>query len=260
MELWQALLIALWVIIAICDDQTFQFHISRPLITGPVIGLILGDLHTGLIVGGTVELMFLAVIFVGTAVPPNHTIAATLATALAVSAGGNVEIAIAAALPVALIGQMIDTLQNTVINVWYLHRVDGAVARNDMRAVIRNNLIFPLLTNIFLWGLPVFIAVYFGTQAVLDLMAIVPDKIIKGLAVAGKLIGAVGFALLLKTIKAKHLWPMFLIGFILSSYFKLNLIGISVLAFALIILQLHKMKQEDLLKQQKEGGANEHPH
>ncbi|EAA6550920.1 PTS sugar transporter subunit IIC [Salmonella enterica subsp. diarizonae] len=249
MEFWQALLISLWVVIAICDDQTFQFHISRPLITGPVIGLILGDLHTGLLVGGTVELMFLAIIFVGTAVPPNHTIAATLGTVLAVSSGGNIEIAIAAALPVALIGQMMDTLQNTVINVFYLHRVDSAVTRNDMRGVVRNNLIFPLLTNIILWGLPVFIAVYLGTQTVLDLMAMVPEKVIKGLAVGGGLIGAVGFALLLRSIKAKHVWPMFLIGFVLSSYFKLNLIGISVLAFALIILQLQKMKKEDMSKQ-----------
>lgn len=249
MDLWQALLISLWVVIAICDDQTFQFNISRPLITGPIIGLILGDLHTGLVVGGTVELMFLAIIFVGTAVPPNATIAATISTVLAVSSSGNIEIAIAAALPVAIIGQMMDTLQNTVINVSYLHRVDSAVARNDMKGIVRNNLILPLLTNILLWGAPVFIAVYLGTQTVLDLMAMVPDKVIKGLAVGGGLIGAVGFALLLRSIKAKHIWPMFLIGFILSSYFKLNLIGISVLAFSLIILQLKRMEKEDLLKQ-----------
>ncbi|CAH4893950.1 MULTISPECIES: PTS mannose/fructose/sorbose/N-acetylgalactosamine transporter subunit IIC [Klebsiella] len=254
MELWQALLISAWVVIAICDDQTFQFHISRPLVTGPIIGFILGDLHTGLLVGGTVELMFLAVIFVGTAVPPNHTIAVTLGTVLAVSSGGNIQIAIAAALPVALIGQMMDTLQNAVINVYYLHRVDAAVYRNDMRGVVRNNLVFPLLTNVLLWGVPVFIAVYLGTQNVLDLMKMVPEKVIEGLAVGGGLIGAVGFALLLRSIKAKNVWPMFLIGFVLSSYFKLNLIGISVLAFALIILQLQKMRKEDL--QKKHAGGN----
>lgn len=257
MELWQSILIALWVVIAICDDQTFQFHISRPLITGPIIGIILGDLHTGLLVGGTVELMFLAVIFVGTAVPPNHTIAATLGTVLAVGAGGNIQIAIAAALPVALIGQMMDTLQNTVINVYYLHRVDAAVQRNDMRGVIRNNLIFPLMTNIVLWGIPVFIAVYLGTEIVLNLMSLVPEKVINGLAVGGGLIGAVGFSLLLKSIKARHVWPMFLIGFVLSSYFKLNLIGISVLAFSLILLQLHKMKKDDQLQQKSQGVNNE---
>lgn len=259
MHFWQALLIAVWVIIAICDDQTFQCHISRPLITGPVIGLILGDLHTGLLVGGTVELMFLAIIFVGTAVPPNHTIAATLGTVLAASSGGNIQLAIAAALPIALIGQMMDTLQNALINVYYLHRADAAVERNDMSGVIRNNLIFPLMTNILLWGVPVFIAVYFGTQIVLDLMALVPEKVINGLAVGGGLIGAVGFALLLKSIRAKQVWPMFLIGFVLSAYFKLNLIGISVLAFALILLQLHKMRKEDQSKKPMEN-RNESAH
>ncbi len=120
-----------------------------------------------------------------------------------------------------------DTLQNAVINVYYLHRVDAAVYRNDMRGVVRNNLVFPLLTNVLLWGFRSLLYFYLGTQNVLDLMKMrITEKVIEGLAVGGGLIGAVGFALLLQSIKAKNVWPMFLIGFVLSSYFKLNLIGV----------------------------------
>ena len=82
-----ALLVGLWVTWAIIDEQTLQLQTTRPIITGPVVGLICGDLQTGLIVGATVELMFLATIFVGTAVPPDPTLSSAIATALAIYSG-----------------------------------------------------------------------------------------------------------------------------------------------------------------------------
>ena len=103
MSVTTALLVALWVTWGLIDEQTIQLQTTRPIITGPVVGLICGDLQTGLIVGAMVELMFLATVFVGTAVPPDPTLAAGIATALACAAGGNTELAVATALPVALI-------------------------------------------------------------------------------------------------------------------------------------------------------------
>ena len=68
----QAFLVAVFVTIAFIDSHTTQIHIFRPVVVGPVVGLIMGDVQTGFAVGITVELMFLAVIFVGTAVPPYY--------------------------------------------------------------------------------------------------------------------------------------------------------------------------------------------
>ena len=58
----QAFLVALFVTIAFIDSHTTQIHIFRPVVVGPVVGLIMGDVQTGFAVGITVELMFLAVI------------------------------------------------------------------------------------------------------------------------------------------------------------------------------------------------------
>ena len=69
----QALLVAVFVTVAFIDSHTTQTHIFRPVVVGPVVGLIMGDVQTGFAVGVTVELMFLAVIFVGTAVPVSYT-------------------------------------------------------------------------------------------------------------------------------------------------------------------------------------------
>lgn len=44
----EALLIALWAFVAGIDLFDGLTHIHRPLVTGLVVGLILGDLETGL--------------------------------------------------------------------------------------------------------------------------------------------------------------------------------------------------------------------
>ena len=46
----QALLVALWVTWAMIDEQTLQLQTTRAIITGVVVGIIMGDLQTGLIV------------------------------------------------------------------------------------------------------------------------------------------------------------------------------------------------------------------
>ena len=235
--MFQALLIALWVTWAIIDEQTFQFQTTRPIITGPVIGLIMGDLQTGLVVGATIELMFLATIFVGTAVPPDPTLSTALATAFAVFAGGGVDVAIGAAIPIALIGQVVQTVQLSIFNVFFLHRADKFAADGDGAGITRQNF-YALALNLLFYGVPTFLAIYYGKDVVLNIISAIPEKIISGLAVGGGMIGAVGFALLLSTLKSKKLWPFFVIGFIFASYLKVNMLGIGLLAVTCTALYL----------------------
>ncbi len=226
----QAFLVALFVTIAFIDSHTTQIHIFRPVVVGPVVGLIMGDVQTGFAVGITVELMFLAVIFVGTAVPPKPTISTAIATGIAILAGGGTDIAVATALPVSFIGQVAETVQNSVINVFFMHRVERAAEKLDTKGIVANNLIFPMAVNALLYGLPTFLAIYFGAAYVQGIIDAIPDKIITGLSVGGNMIGAVGFALLLNSIKAKKFWPFCMLGFFMASYLGINMVGIALLA------------------------------
>lgn len=235
----QALLVATFVTIAFIDAHTLQTHIFRPIVVGPVVGAIMGDVQTGFSVGVIVELMFLAVIFVGTAVPPNPTISTAIATAIAILSGGGVEIAVATALPVSFIGQIAETFQNSVINVWFMHRVDKAVENADTKGIILNNTILPMAMNALLYGVPTFLAVYYGADFVAGIIEAIPSKIITGLTVGGGLIGAVGFALLLASIKNRKMWPFLLLGFVFASYLHVNMIGIAFLALAFCALYFY---------------------
>lgn len=248
-----SIIVALITTICFIDSHTFQTHIFRPIFIGPFIGLVMGDLHTGLVVGATIELMFLAVIFVGTANPLDPTISTAIATAFAVLGGGNTKMAIATALPVALIGQLTTTLQNTVINVWFMHRAENCIEKLDRKGLIRNNTIYPMLMNAVLYGLPTFLAIYFGADYVNNIIKSIPPQITSGLAAGGGLIGGVGFALLLKSVKSNELWPFLFIGFFFAAYLKINLIGIGILAMICTALYYYLIAKKETEKEA--GGA-----
>lgn len=46
-------------------------YLNRPIILGPLVGLILGDLTTGIIIGGTLEVFFLGQMAIGSYIPPD---------------------------------------------------------------------------------------------------------------------------------------------------------------------------------------------
>lgn len=58
----KALLTALIVALAFNDRVFCHFFLYRPIVIGPLVGLVFGNLSMGLQVGVSVEIMFLAVV------------------------------------------------------------------------------------------------------------------------------------------------------------------------------------------------------
>lgn len=58
---------------------------SRPIITGMLVGLVMGDLKTGIILGATLEMVFIGSITLGAAVPPDVITGGILGAAFAIS-------------------------------------------------------------------------------------------------------------------------------------------------------------------------------
>ena len=68
MSIVQALLLGLLGGIGIWDGRVGgMWMIDRPLVLGPLVGLILGDFTTGIIVGGSLELIMMGVVGIGSA-------------------------------------------------------------------------------------------------------------------------------------------------------------------------------------------------
>jgi len=74
----------------LCLDRVFiQAMVSRPVVIAPLIGFLLRDPYTGLIIGAFVELVWIDRIPIGTYIPPNDSLTAVVATATALIAGSK---------------------------------------------------------------------------------------------------------------------------------------------------------------------------
>ena len=103
----QAILVSIVAFLAAIDEYTFGASMmGRPLFTAPIVGLILGDFQAGIMIGATLELMFMGSIMVGSATPPEVYASSVLGTAIAIQSGEGVGTAVALALPLSIFLQM----------------------------------------------------------------------------------------------------------------------------------------------------------
>ena len=75
----QIILVFVWTFIIAIDQFDFLESLYQPIVSGAVVGAILGDLPTGLVVGGTYQLMTIGNMPVGGAQPPNAVIGGVMA-------------------------------------------------------------------------------------------------------------------------------------------------------------------------------------
>jgi len=97
---YQIILITIYAFIAI-NDSLISNTLTQPAIAGMISGMIMGDLKTGLMVGGTLQLMRLGIAAFGGASVPDYFTGAVLGTAFAVISGKGAEYGIGLAVTVS---------------------------------------------------------------------------------------------------------------------------------------------------------------
>lgn len=234
MAIWQIVLITLYSIISIFDNLNTKLEFGKPLMAGAFAGLVMGNLTTGLAVGGTLQLMILGVGSFGGATIPDYTIAALIATPLAIISGKDLEFAIGLGVPIGLLMTQLDILAR-ISNVFIMKQAEKAVESEKYdRINVLNHL--GLLT----WGLsrclPVVLALSFGVEFVQFILAVSPEWLIKGLKLAGGLLPAVGISMLLKYLPLKTYFPFLVIGFVCMAYLKIPMLGVAFLGGAIAII------------------------
>ena len=240
----QAIIASLVMFLVWLDYEWVHVWTYRPIVLGPLMGLALGNLQIGLEVGATVELMFLATVWVGSAIPPNEILAAGIATALAVTTG-NVSVGIASAIPISVIGSSLVTLRYSFLNTFALNRFEKAVYNQDKRGMYLWGRIIPLVVYHFvLFVIPTFVAVYFGSDACILLLEKIPANVLAAINCGGCMVGAVGLALLIKSLDFPVYWPFFFAGFFVSAYLGVGNLGITMLAVIVVgIIYMYKEKK-----------------
>lgn len=129
-----AILVSIVALLAAMDEQLFGASMmARPLFTGPIIGLIMGDLQTGVIIGATLESMFMGSIMVGSAVPPEVYASSILSIAIAIQTGAGTGTAVALALPLSVFLQMWRNFCYAIPGSWAGKQIEKALDERNLK-------------------------------------------------------------------------------------------------------------------------------
>ncbi len=232
------ILIALIAMFGHSEDFLGTTLLSRPLVLGPLVGLVLGDLNQGIIIGATLELIFMGNIKVGAAIPPDVITGGVLGTAFAIISGKGPAIALAIAVPVSILAEIVISslfVFRAILNKRFNQYADAG----DFNGIQRLHIFSGVLRPIFM-GIIILLALQLGGPVMKEFLDMIPTWVQTGLTVAGNMLPALGFALLMHLMFNKTVAPYFFLGFMLAAYLKLPVIAIGGLGviIALIVTQV----------------------
>ena len=234
----EALLLGLVAFIAQSEYALGTSLISRPIVTGLLTGLVLGDVQTGVIMGATLELAFIGSFSVGASIPPDVVTGGILGVAFAITSGAGTETALLLGLPIATLTLILKNVYLGMFIPMLSQKADGYAERADTGGIERMHLIAGFGLSLML-ATVVTISFLVGSNAVKSLLDTIPEFIKHGLSVATGIIPALGFAMLARLLINKKVAPYFFLGFVLMAYLKIPVTGIAILGAIVAVVMVN---------------------
>lgn len=259
-NLIQCILIGGWTSICITGMLTGTY-LTRCLVMAAGVGVILGDIRTGLLMGAAGEMAFLGFgVSSGGSVPPNPVGPGIIGTIIAIvmkEKGIDTGAALAYSFPFAVLIQFLITGIYTAAT-GAVSQAEHAVEKGQYRRfrLLANSTLILFLAAGF--GIGFFAA--FHVEGMERLIAGIPEWLTKGLGTAGKMLPAVGFAVILNIMASRDAVPFLITGYVLTAYLKLPVMAVALIAAAITWLLLEaeekarikgSNKQETLKTQEK---------
>ncbi len=241
----QAFLIGVVYFVGFMNARWSSPMIDRPIVIGALTGLALGDLKTGLIVGGTLELAFLGAVPIGASNPPDMISGTIIGTAFVILSGQEIGMAVALGIPVATLMSIVTNMEMMFVFTEAGHMCDRAAEKGDARRV-------EILYNCFSYGnaavtaLIVALGFYFGIPVIEKLLTYIPEFILRGMDVAAGLLPAIGCAMLARMLMRKELAPFLLIGFLLAAYLGMSTLGVALAGLCVAAVVYFNSEKEEV--------------
>lgn len=239
--LLQAILVGLWAGIAGVEQFNGTESLHRPIVSGLIVGLILGDVKTGLMAGAMMELAWLGLVPLAGAQPPNIVIGGIAGIVTVLVGKQSPELALGVAVPFAVLAQVLINLLFTAYSP-IMHKADEYAKEGNTKGIDLINYSGALVLFIFNF-LIIFALIYFGADKVEPLISALPEKLVGGFKVASGMMPAVGFAMLLNIMLKKEYVPFLIAGFVLAAFMGLDLLAITLLAVAIALYDYYMKGQ-----------------
>ncbi len=235
-NIFQVILVLIVAFVAGMESVLDQWEFHQPILSCTLIGIFTGNIETGILLGGSLQLVALGWMNIGAAVAPDAALAGVGAAILACIQGISVDVAVATAIPLAVAGTVLTIFVRT-ITVGFAHAADGAAEKNDARGI-----------ELWLWlsvacqglriAIPAGILMAIPAEAVQAGLEAIPTWITGGLSTAGGFIVVVGYAMVMNMMASPKVWPFFFLGFSLASLSELGLIAMGIIGVCLALVYL----------------------
>lgn len=243
----QGIMLAIAAVIIGIDYWLEAFFIFRPLVVSTIVGLILNDVQLGLQCGALIELSFAGLTPAGGTQPPNPVLAGFMGTVLAFTTGATPEASVGLCLPFSFLMQYVILFFYSTFS-FFMGKLDKYAADADVAGIRRINLTTISIVALT-YGVVVFLCTYAAQKPMAEFVTSLPEFITNGLNVAGGILPAIGFGMLLRVMmKAKYI-PYFIAGFLMATFCEMsNLLPVALLGtvFALIDYYTVKQRKEDI--------------
>lgn len=240
----KALLVALFAALSWSCECAMWTIQMQPFVAGSIVGLILGDFKTGVMISATIQLIYMGQIQVGGVTAYDFTFAGYIAPAIAIVAHMEPTVAVSVALVVGSIGLVSNNLYMS-INAAFVHMADRYVEKGETKNLWIYNWLLPFCSAAVLYGIPAFVAVYWGGEYLESFMALLPEWVNGGLEVTGMLLPALGIGMMFKAVYNKKFVAFALLGYILAGYFGLSIIGTAMFAVACVLIYWNFASQKE---------------
>lgn len=227
-----------------------QSMTERPIVVGFITGLLLGDVKTGIIIGGAVEAIFMGSVNIGGNIAAEPAAATAFSVAFATMDNVGAESALALAVPVGVLAAFMFMIINNMLYNFTAPLIDKLAEANNAKGLIVMNFVLWFF-RFFIVALALFVSLLAGQNSIQVFIETIPQKVLNGLTLAGKFLPAVGLSILMKMLWSKELAAYFFLGFVLYIYLGLPHVAIAAIAAVIIIVVAIRDKEMfDLSKRQ----------
>lgn len=259
----KSLLIALWVAGVMSRwllggaSLTLRFS---PLMTGLVVGIVMGRIADAMIVTASLQLIYMGVFSPGGSMPSEPAVAAAIAVPVALLGNLTPEASIAIAVPVGFLGSYLYQFR-FFLNTFIGKKTDVAIEKMDEKAIKRSIITYPTIASFVLFVPLIFVALYFGAPVIADVVAKLEGTVfLHILDVVGGGLAAIGIATTIYVIGRKDYLLFFLLAYFLSVILKdmnVNMLVYAILGTIISILAVGNKNQAKEDKEVKTETASE---
>lgn len=223
----EALMIGCLYFLAVCDVTPWSRVFSQAVFYGLIFGIIYGDVTQGIIIGATINALYIGLFATGGNMPSDQGLAACIAIPIALKLGLSAEVAVALAVPFGVIGTFIDNFCRAIAGVWN-RTAQKHIAEGKYNLLKFDAVIWPMAMRFVTSTLACALMAYFANTNAEYVLSFFPAWLMSALSTMGGMLPGLGFILATMYLGRKNLLPFAVLGF-----FIYKSAGVSILMMAI---------------------------